>query len=139
MTDEKNPGAEPQVAAGGPDAEEQKRIWREGLVQEALDNRPELRALGGKADFATSRNRGHDRGFEDAARTLTPAQLRGFSALLERRISRYTREEMPRDLQASLAEQALGYDEAGYLVGYVNGVGEFLEAYRRQMQRDEQP
>jgi hypothetical protein len=139
MTDEKSPADDARGADAGPDAEEHKRIWREGLVQEALDNRPELRALGGKADFAASRNRGHDQGFEDAARTLTPAQLRGFTALLERRISRYTREEMPRDLQAYLAEQALGYDEAGYLVGYVNGVGDFLEAYRRQAQRDEQP
>jgi hypothetical protein len=130
--------ADPETAQdNGPGDAEEKRIWREGLVQEALDNRPELRALGGKLDFASSRSRGHDQGFEDAARTLTPEQLRGFQALLDRRISRYTREEMPRDLQAYLAEQAIGYDEAGYLVGYVDGVGDFLSAYRRRMQRDE--
>ena len=117
--------------------EDDQRVWREGLLQEAMDNRPELRALGAKLDFAASSKKGHTQGFEDAARTLTPAQLQGIQSLIDRRISRYTREEFPADLQAHLAESVIGYDEPGFLVGYVDGVGAFLEAYRRRMNRDQ--
>lgn len=113
---------------------EHRRLWREGLIQEALDNRPELRAaLGGRLDFAASRAKGYDLGFEDAARLLTPQQLQGIQALKDRRISRYVREELPRDLQATLARQALGMDEGGYLLGYVDGVTDFLSSLRRRL------
>lgn len=132
MSDETKKAATP-----APDPDEEKRIWREGLVQEAMDNRPELRALGGKLDFAASRSKGHDQGFEDAARTLTPPQVTSIQALIDRRISRYTREEFPTDLQAHLAESVIGYDEAGFLAGYVDGVGDFLTELRRRMNRDD--
>lgn len=140
MTDETKQG-DPKGAAANLPAEtqeqseaEQKRLWREGLVQEALDNRPELRAgLGQKLDFTASRGKGHDQGFEDAARTLTMPQLQAIQALHDRRITRYVREELPRDLQAGLAKMAMGMDEGGFLAGYVDGVAEFLAAYRRRL------
>ncbi|MDX9999702.1 MAG: hypothetical protein RBU30_00250 [Polyangia bacterium] len=113
---------------------DQKRLWREGLVQEALDNRPELRAaLGGRLDFPSSRAKGYDQGFEDAARVLSPSQLQGIQTLKDRRIARYVREEFPRELQATLARNALGMDEGGYLLGYVDGVTDFLASLRRRI------
>jgi len=133
MSEEKTQPEEADAAPPTPDTDPERRLWREGLVQEALDNRPELRALGGKLDFAASRAQGYDQGFEDAARTLTPEQLRIFQVLVDRRITRFVRAEMPADLQASLAEAAIGMDEEGFLSGYVEGVSDFLAALRRRL------
>lgn len=126
-------GADQGATHGLVDAE-RRRIWQEGLVQEALDNRPELReAFGEKLGFETSRAKGYERGFEDAARTLTPAQLQGIGNLKAKRVARYLREELPRDLQAYLAREAAGMDEGGFLIGYVDGAAECLEALRRRI------
>jgi len=140
MSDERpeaGAGRNPAPEADEGSRQEQRRLWQEALVQEALDSRPELRTIAGKLDFAASRARGFDQGFEDAARRLSPAQLGHFQTLLDRRVTRYVREEMPQDLQAELADASLGMEEAGYLAGYVDGVGAFLEAYRRRLGREE--
>ncbi len=138
MSEQKTQSEEADAATPTPDDDPERRLWREGLVQEALDNRPELRALGGKLDFAASRAQGYDQGFEDAARTLTAEQLRIFQALVDRRITRFVRAEMPADLQATLAEAAIGMDEEGFLSGYVKGVVDFLAALRRRLHQEDE-
>lgn len=115
-----------------------KQLWRDGLVQEALGARPELRTLATKKDYAASRKVGHDLGFEDAARKLTVDQLQSFQALLDRRIASYARHELPGDLRGYLDERGVGLDEKGFLAGYVDGVGDFLSAYKEQLNRQPQ-
>jgi hypothetical protein len=137
--DEKKAEATPEEATdeSAVDDAEQKRIWREGLLQEAVSNRPELRKLAGPKDYAASRRTGHDFGFEDAARKLTVDQLRGITALKDRRLARYVLRELPPDLQAYLSERSAGLDEAGFLAGYVDGVADFLSAYKERMSKTE--
>ncbi len=112
---------------------EQRSLWRDGLVQEALSNRPELRKLASKKGFTASRKAGHDLGFEDGARKLTLEQLQHFQALKDRLIATYAPHEMPGDLRGYLDERSVGLDERGFLAGYVDGVGDFLQAYRSQL------
>jgi len=114
---------------------EQTALWREGLVQEALSTRPELRKLATKKDFAASRRIGHDLGFEDGARKLTLDQLQELGALKARRLASYAPHEMPGDLRGYLDERSVGLDERGFLAGYVDGVGDFLQAYKDQLSR----
>lgn len=114
---------------------EHKALWREGLVQEALSGRPELRKLATKKDFAASRRAGHDLGFEDGARKLTLDQLQTFEALKARRLTSYAPHEMPGELRGYLDERSVGLDEGGFMAGYVDGVGDFLQAYREQLRR----
>lgn len=143
QTDETAPEATPDAvpdAAPDTDAEdrgdpEQQALWREGLVQEAMSNRPELRKLATKKDFAASRKLGHELGFEDGARKLTLDQLQAFQALKDRRLASYAAHEMPGELRGYLDERSVGLDERGFLAGYVDGVGDFLQAYREQLRR----
>jgi len=114
---------------------EQTALWREGLVQEALSNRPELRKLASKKAFGTSRRIGHELGFEDGARKLTLGQLEALAALKARYLASYTRHEMPADLHGYLEERSVGLDEGGFLAGYVDGVNDFLDAYRAHLRR----
>ncbi len=122
---------------GAPQAEpvdaEQQASRREKLVAEALSSRPELRQLATKKDFAASRRIGHDLGFEDGARKLTLDQLQAFGALKARCLAGYARHEMPGDLRAYLDEHSVGLDDGGFLAGYVDGVDDFLRAYRDQL------
>ena len=117
------------------EAAAEKQVWRDGLVQEALGSRPELRKLAAKRDYAASVKTGHDLGFEDGARKLTVAQLQDIGALKDRRMARYALHELPGDLRAYLTERSTGYDETGFLVGYVDGVGDFLEDYKSELNR----
>jgi hypothetical protein len=128
--------AEPEPTPDPADAA-QRALWREGLVQEALSNRPELRKLATKKDFAASRRIGYDLGFEDGARKLTLAQLEAFGALKGRRMASYAPHEMPGELRGYLDERSVGLDERGFLAGYVDGVGDFLQAYREQLRRQD--
>jgi hypothetical protein len=112
-----------------------KALWREGLVQEALSSRPELRQLATKKDFAASRKIGHDLGFEDGARKLTLEQLQAIESLKNRRLANYARHEMPGDLRGYLDERSVGLEDSGFLAGYVDGVGDFLQAYKEQLRR----
>jgi hypothetical protein len=131
------PGAaEPEATADPADAA-QKALWRAGLVQEALSNRPELRKLATKKDFAASRRIGYDLGFEDGARKLTLPQLEAFGALKDRRMASYAPHEMPGELRGHLDERGVGLDERGFLAGYVDGVGDFLQAYKEQLRRQD--
>ncbi len=120
------------TTAAPPDAE-RLASWRDGLVQEALSKRPELRKLASKKDFTASRRIGHDLGFEDGARKLTLDQLQAFGALKARLLASYARHEMPGDLHAYLDERSVGLDAGGFLAGYVDGVDDFLRAYQAQL------
>lgn len=133
QTAQDTPAADPP-AADLRDAE-QSALWREGLVQEALSGRPELRKLATKKDFAASRRIGHDLGFEDGARKLTLDQLQEIGALKARRLASYAPHEMPGELRGYLDERSLGLDERGFLAGYVDGVSDFLQAYKDQLRR----
>ncbi len=112
-----------------------RALWRGELVQEALANRPELRKLAKKQSFGASRRIGFDLGFEDGARKLTLPQLQAFGELLQRRLATYSPHEMPPDLRGYLDERGAGLDERGFLAGYVDGVGEFLRAFKEQLGR----
>lgn len=114
---------------------EQKALRREGLVQEALSNRPELRKLASKKGFTASRRIGHDLGFEDGARKLTLEQLEAFAALKARCLASYARHEIPGELHGYIDERSVGLNEGGFLAGYVDGVDDFLTAYRDQLRR----
>lgn len=129
--------AAPDPQQEAPEDPEQQALWREGLVQEALSNRPELRKLATKKDFAASRRIGHHLGFEDGARKLTLDQLQTFQSLKDRRLASYAPHEMPGELRGYLDERSVGLDERGFLAGYVDGVGDFLQAYREQLRRQE--
>jgi hypothetical protein len=131
---ETSPAGEDATGAEPADAE-RKAFWREGLVQEALSKRPELRKLATKKGFSASRRVGHDLGFEDGARKLTLDQLQIFGAIKARCLASYARHEMPGDLRSYLDERSVGFDEGGFLAGYVDGVADFLQAYRAQLRR----
>jgi len=139
QTEETAPETSESAAAGegAPQAEpvgaEQQASRREKLVAEALSKRPELRQLATKKDFAASRRSGHDLGFEDGARKLTLEQLQAFGALKARCLASYARHEMPGDLRTYLDERSVGLDDGGFLAGYVDGVDDFLRAYREQL------
>ena len=126
--------AETPPAAQAPD-DPDKLLWREGLVQEAMGARPELKQLGARQGFDASRRAGHDLGFEDGARKLTVEQLGAIQALKDRLLARYALHEMPADLRGYLKERCVGKDEIGFLTGYVNGVADFLAAYKEQLRR----